>query len=69
MILLPLITCLFLGSFGQDRRPDSALSSLIMLDLGGQGIGLTYEPRLSNKMTADISAGVGGGHDIGEGFF
>ena len=69
LILLPLIACLFLGSFGQHRRSDSALSSLIMLDLGGQGIGLTYEPRLSNKMTADISAVVGGGHDIGEGFF
>jgi hypothetical protein len=64
---------LFLGhllsSFGQTPKSDikNKLSSLTKLDLGGQGIGLTYEPRLSNKMTVDISAGVGGGYDISEG--
>ena len=69
LILLLLFTSQFLWSFGQDRKSDAALSSLLMLDLGGQGIGGTYELRLSDKMTADISAGLGGGHDIGEGFF
>ena len=69
MLLLPLFAGQSLLSFGQDRKSDSTLSSLLMLDLGGQGIGVTYEHRLSNKITGDISAGIGGGHDIGEGFF
>lgn len=69
IILLTLLASQFLLSFGQDPKSDAKLSSLLMLDLGGQGIGLTYERRLSNKMAADISAGIGGGHDIGEGFF
>jgi hypothetical protein len=55
-------------SFGQDSKPDPELSNLLKFDLGGQGIGFTYEPRLFNKMTADISAGIGGGYDIAEGF-
>ena len=66
---LTLFTGQFLWSFGQDPKSDAKISSLIKFDLGGQGVGLTYEPRISNKMTADISAGLGGGHDIGEGFF
>ena len=53
--------------FGQDAGSDNNLSSFFKLDIGGQGIGVTYEPRLSNKMTADISAGVGGGYEIAEG--
>jgi hypothetical protein len=61
---------LFLGhllsSFGQNPKSDFKLSGLTKLDIGGQGIGLTYEPRLSNKMTADISAGAGGGYNIAE---
>ncbi len=69
IILLALFAGQCLLSLGQDPKSDSVLSSLLMLDLGGQGIGLTYEHRLSNKMVADISAGIGGGHDIGEGFF
>lgn len=68
IIFFTLLACKFLWSFGQDPKSDSTLSSLITLDLGGQGIGLSYVPRLSNKITADISAGVGGGYDIGEGF-
>jgi hypothetical protein len=53
--------------FAQDAKSDTNLSSFFKLDLGGQGIGLTYEPRLSNKMTADISAGIGGSYEIAEG--
>lgn len=60
----------FLGhslfSFGQTPKSDTTLSNLIKLELGGQGIGPTYEPRLSNKMTLDISAGVGGGYNVNE---
>lgn len=58
--------CFF--SFGQDEKSDSKLSSLAKLELGGQGIGFGYEARLSNKMTMDISAGIGGGYEIAEGF-
>ena len=62
---------LFLGhlfsSFGQNPKSDIKLSGFTKLDLGLQGIGLTYEPRLSNKMTVDISAGAGGGYDIADG--
>ncbi|MDB5230237.1 MAG: hypothetical protein JWN76_1042 [Chitinophagaceae bacterium] len=32
-------------------------------------LGFTYERRLFNKVTADLSAGAGGGYDIGEGDF
>jgi len=58
----------FYFSFGQDAKSDTTLSSFLKLDLGGQGIGLTYEARLSIKMTADISAGIGGAYEIAEGF-
>lgn len=71
MIRLITFLTLFLGhlplSFGQDPKSDTKLSSLINLDLGGQGIGLTYEPRLANKMTVDMSTGFGPGYDIAEG--
>ncbi|WP_152267991.1 hypothetical protein [Agriterribacter humi] len=53
-----------LSAFAQTSASDIKLSSLIKLDLGGQGIGLTYEPRLSKKMTSEINAGVGGGYYI-----
>ena len=56
-----------LSSFGQTPASNVELSGLIKLDLGGQGIGPSYESRLSNKITLDISAGVGGGYDITEG--
>ena len=39
-----------LSSFGQTPKSDIKLSSLIKLALGGQGIGLTFEPRVSNNM-------------------
>ena len=54
-------------SFGQDPKSDTKLSSLIKLDLAGQGIGLTYEPRLVKEMTVDMSTGFGPGYHIAEG--
>jgi hypothetical protein len=56
-----------LSAFAQTSASDIELSSLIKFDLGGQGIGPTYESRLFNEITLDISAGVGGGYDITEG--
>ncbi len=62
----------FLGfvqfSIGQTVSANTKLSSLIKIDLGLQGIGFTYEPRLSNKLTVDLSVGGGGGYDIAEGY-
>ena len=55
-------------SIGQSNDSTTKLTSLTKIDLGFQGIGFTYEPRLSNKMTIDLSAGSGGGYDIAEGY-
>jgi len=67
IILLTLFSGSLNALFAQTSNTESTLSSLAKLDLGLQGIGVTYEPRLSNKMTVDLSAGAGGGYDIGEG--
>lgn len=53
-------------SYGQQLEINSRLSSIAKIDLGFQGIGFTYEPRLSNSLTMDLSAGVGGGYNISE---
>jgi hypothetical protein len=37
---------------------------LIKLDIGSQGAGLSYEPKVFNNFTIDLCAGVGGGYDI-----
>ena len=55
-------------SFGQTASSDTKLSSLAKVDFGLQGIGFTYELKLSNKVTIDLSAGAGGGYDIAEGY-
>jgi hypothetical protein len=54
-------------AFGQTTSLDPKLSSLTKVNFGLQGIGFTYEPRISNKITVDLSAGAGGGYDIAEG--
>jgi hypothetical protein len=58
---LLLTTTLFL--FGQHSDVDK-LRSLTKLDLGLQGVGFTFEPRVGNNSTIDLSAGVGGGYNI-----
>jgi len=67
-----ILLAFFLGftcfSFGQTTASGDKLSSLTKVDIGLQGIGFTYEPRLSNKVTLDLSAGAGGGYDIAEGY-
>ena len=40
------------------------LKTQLKLDLGLQGVGLSFEPRISNKLTVDFCAGVGGGYDV-----
>jgi hypothetical protein len=66
IILLTCILGILYSSYGQKNKPDSELSSLAKIDLGLQGIGFTYEPRISNTLTIDLSAGFGGGYDISE---
>lgn len=53
--------------YGQIPTPDKRLSSMTIIDLGLQGIGFTFEPRLGNGVTTDLSLGFGGGYDISEG--
>ena len=65
IILSIAILAFISASYGQERA-ETRLSSLAKIDLGLQGVGFTYEPRLSNKLTADLSAGFGGGYDISE---
>jgi len=54
-------------SFAQSTAA-SKLSRLTKADFGFQGIGFTYEPRLSDKVTIYLSAGAGGGYNIGEAY-
>ena len=66
ILLFSLLGYLY-SSTGQTPTAAPELSNLMKIDLGLQGIGLTYEPRLSKKITVDLSAGAGGGYDIAEG--
>jgi len=40
------------------------LRNLAKLDLGLQGIGFTFEPRVGKSTTIDLSTGIGGGYNI-----
>lgn len=53
-------------TFAQNAIPDSSIVSLTKLDLGFQGVGLSYEPRINSKMAIDFAAGVGGGYNVSE---
>jgi len=66
LILLTSILGFLHACYGQQTQPDGRLSSLAKIDLGLQGIGFTYEPRISNALTIDLSTGIGGGYDISE---
>ena len=66
IVLMTFLFGLLHLSFGQTPKTEAKLSSLAKIDLGLQGIGLTYEPKIFNKMIIDLSAGAGGGYDISE---
>jgi hypothetical protein len=61
---------LFFGSafisFGQESKKNTKLTSLTKLDMGLQGLGFTFERRLIDKITLDLSLGAGGGYDVSE---
>lgn len=56
-------------STAQQTSEQGQLRTLTKLDLGLQGVGFSVEPRLSNRMTMDISVGAGGGYDVGSSHF
>lgn len=68
IIIVTLFSGFLHASFAQNPNNELKLLSMAKLDLGLQGIGATYESRLSDKMTVDLSAGAGGGYDIAEGY-
>ncbi|WP_276504379.1 hypothetical protein [Terrimonas pollutisoli] len=59
--LVLLLTSLFL--FAQ-RPVNKQLRTLTKLDLGLQGVGITFEPKIGKSATIDLSTGIGGGYDI-----
>ncbi len=65
LIIILLMSQVF-RTLGQDASKDSSLKSLTKLDVGLQGVGFSYEPRISNKMMIDLSAGAGGGYNVSE---
>ena len=60
---------MFVSIYGQASKEEGALVSMAKLQAGGQGIGLSYEPKISKKLTVDLCAGVGGGYSISEDYF
>ncbi len=65
IILITLLSC-SICTFSQSSPADTAIQTLIKIDLGFQGVGLSYEPRLSNKLSVDFAAGLGGGDYVTE---
>ena len=56
------VISLSIGSFSQSTNK---LQPLTKLNLELQGVSLSFEPRLANSATVDLSAGIGtGGYDI-----
>ena len=60
--LVLLLNSVFL--FAQQLN-DDYLRNLTRLDLGLHGVGITFEPKMGKKITIDLSAGIGGGYNIG----
>jgi hypothetical protein len=54
-------------SVAQNLNNEHELASLVKLDVGLQGVGFGFEPKLNKKTTMDISVGAGGGYDVWEG--
>jgi hypothetical protein len=70
IILLTLLLAGFLHTiFGQTNNTNNAVTGLTKIDIGLQGIGFSYEPKISDKLTIDLCAGVGGGYKIEENDF
>jgi len=51
------------------KSQNTSARSLTKIDIGFQGLGFSYEPRLSDKLTIDFAAGAGGAYAIYENDF
>ena len=60
-ILSVLFLCFFIATNAQTTK---TVTSLVKLDMGLQGIGFSYEPRVFANFTIDLAAGIGGGYDV-----
>ena len=70
IILLTLLLTVFLHTtFGQTNNTSNTVTGLTKIDIGLQGIGFSYEPKISDKLTIDLCAGIGGGYKIEENDF
>ena len=69
-LILLIILAAFQGTaVGQKTNSDSAVTNLTKLDIGPQGLGFSYEPKISSKLTTDLCIGVGGGYFIDKNSF
>lgn len=68
-IILSLFAGQVIVSSGQDSQNEPGLKTMIKVNAELQGIGFSYEPRLSKKATLELTAGAGGGYDVYEGGF
>jgi hypothetical protein len=73
-ILTTLFTCILflvqtICSYGQEKKDEQKIKSLSKFDIGFQGIGFSFDRRLSDKATIDLAAGMGGGYSISENSF
>lgn len=64
LVLSALLLGSTLFSFGQDSTAQHELKPYTKLDLGLQGVGVTFERKLSKKATIDLSLGLGGGYNL-----
>jgi hypothetical protein len=55
-----------MSALAQTVAQDSSIKTITMADLGLQGIGFTYEPRLTNQISMELSFGAGAGYGISE---
>ena len=62
-IILSVLSLSFFVTTSAQTSKKSVIN-LTKLDLGFQGIGISYEPKLFGNFTIDFGSGVGGGYDI-----
>lgn len=62
-----MFSCLLLSASGQKTINTPPVTTLTKLDLGPQGVGISYEPKILHQVSVDLCAGAGGGYNIAEG--
>jgi len=69
LILLIILVVFLNTAFGQKTNINPAVTNLMKLDIGLQGVGFSYEPKISSKLTTDLCIGAGGGYLIDKNSF